>query len=284
MLIRLVLILSCLSLFSCQKPVEENGSSPAAPGGAQNLSGEATTDCGVVFGGKLSNPVSMADGEEVRIKEVMGNNLVSIQSTSLQSSGPQLLKLHGVASGPSTTSQAARNMIRNLAGSKAYFYKASEDCETTVQGGKGTIGHLISSKGVSINESLISAGLADVDTKDACGGDMIAGCFNALKGQGVEPMGEMKDFLWKPKSDTKGDIVVILEKHCATRIVVNGTEFKSSGASNGRCNTSPGTRPGCAYGSNIKVEVIDINSGRPYTYKGKPYVVVPNGCQRFEFK
>lgn len=267
---------------ACQKPAEDESSSGGS--GSSSSSKEAVTDCGVVFGGKTSNPVNLSDGEQVRIRDVMGTNLLVIESTDPASSGPVLLKLHGVSSGPSNRSAAAKNLIRSMAGSRAAFFKASKDCNVTLQGGgQGTIGHLISANGESINEALIKSGLADVDANDACGGDQIGGCLNALKGSEIEPAGQVSDFLWKPQSDTRAGMV-IHEDHCNTIVLVNGEEFSYAGAANGRCGTFRSPRGGCAYGNNVKVQVLDKTTGRPYTHNGKPYVIVPNGCQRFEFK
>ena len=287
---KVLIIFSSFLIFACQKPASEGRSSSSGGGGAPTAaSGEAVTDCGVVYKGNLYNPVKMSDGKKVRVRQVYGANLLAIEGSEPGSGGPQLLKLHGVGSASSGGLTSAKNTIQSLASSGAMFYKATEDCDVILQGGgRGTIGHLINSQGISIGEALVTRGQAAVDANDACGGEKIGACYNALKGQNQgegaqKPMGAMRDFLWKPVADHRG-VLVVLEKHCNTRILVNGVELESRGASNGRCNTTYGRKVGCGYGSNIKVEVIDKSSGRPYTYKGDPYVRIPNGCQRFEFK
>ena len=250
---KVLIIFSSFLIFACQKPASEGRSSSSGGGGAPTAaSGEAVTDCGVVYKGNLYNPVKMSDGKKVRVR-------------------------------------SAKNTIQSLASSGAMFYKATEDCDVILQGGgRGTIGHLINSQGISIGEALVTRGQAAVDANDACGGEKIGACYNALKGQNQgegaqKPMGAMRDFLWKPVADHRG-VLVVLEKHCNTRILVNGVELESRGASNGRCNTTYGRKVGCGYGSKKKNEGKEKTRGRAYTYQGDPYVRIPNGCQRFEFK
>ncbi len=280
-----VLFISILfaSLSACVKPAEEGDNTSPSPVN-NTKTGEATTDCGVVTNGKAINPVKFQDGKSVVVKDVISNNLVSIEEVG--GSGAQLLKLQGVSS-DSVNSNAAMQMIRSLTNNSPTFFKATNDCNISLAGGgQGTIGQLITNDGRSVSESLIRAGLAGVDQNDACNGNLIGSCLNALNETDpkAEPLEEMRDFLWKPLSDTKGPIAVVLEFHCNTTIRVNGQTLQNSGAGNGRCNTSSGTKSGCGYGRNIKVEVIDNNTGRPYTYRGQPYVTVPDGCSRFEFK
>lgn len=283
---------ACVILAGCQKPADDgsfSGAPSASPSGGSSDGGERTesgTDCGVVINGKVHNPVSPEDGQKVRVTEVISNNLLGIEFISEDGtrSGPQLLKLQGVASGKPQTKNAARDMLRSLSSGVVSFYKATNDCNVTLDGGgQGTIGQLISRDGQSFTEALVKAGLVDVDKNDACAGNQIGACLEALKGSEVEPMGEMRDFLWKPQSDHHPGMV-IHEVHCNTIVLVNGKEFKYAGAGNGRCGTFRDSRPGCSFGSNIKVQVLDKNTGRPYTYKGQSYVTIPNGCNRFEFK
>ena len=282
-----IAILFCFALPGCQKPSDDGESS----GGTNPSSGrpiennaEVTTDCGVVMDGDLHNPIERSDGEIVRVDEVLGNNLVVIQGTGPNAGGPRLLKLHGLGAGPKDRSQAAMNMIESLSSGTAFYYQAAKDCTTTLEGGgQGTIGQLISRDGKSFSESLVKSGLADVDSADACGGDKIAACLSALKGTGIESKGEMRDFLWKPVSEKDGKLI-IHELHCNATALVNGTPLTYYGSGNGRCGTYRSSKPGCAYGANIKVEVIDKATGRPYSHNGQPFVMIPNGCNRLEFK
>jgi len=278
----------CL-LAACQKPVEDDspsGSSSSSSGGpVQTTNGEATTDCGIVMGGKTHNPVSYEDGETIHIEKIISNNLISIKGVGPDAGGERLVKLQGIASGPEDRVKAAMNTLRQLSSGSPTFFQASKDCAVTLDGGgQGTIGQIVTRDGRSFSEELVKAGLSDIDPADACGGDQIAGCLSALKGTDVKPKGEMGKFLWKPKSDTKGNIVVIHEVHCGAKAVVNGEVFTDKGSGNGRCGTYAGRKHGCAYGSNIKVEIIDEATGRPYMHNNLPYYIVKNGCQRDEFQ
>ena len=98
--------------------------------------------------------------------------------------------------------------------------------------------------------------------------------------------GEMHDFLWKPEAESdynKGSMVIHVSP-CNATVYVKGQALHDYGPANGRCNTSRAFNPGCDYGNNIKVEVIDNKTKRPYTHNGVPYVIVPRGCDRYEFK
>lgn len=245
--------------------------------------GELKTSCGVVFGGSASNPIAKADGIAVRVKTVTGPNLAIVQNVDQSTpTGEYLVKLHGVSG--SARPDAAIATLKRLSYGTLYFYPAQADCIATLPGGgQGVIGQLVTNEGQSLSEELIKSGLGDVDAADACGGGEIGECLTGLKGSGIKPKGEMRKFLWKPQSDTKGNIAVVHELHCNVELIVNGQKFEYVGGGNGRCGTYKATRPGCAYGANIRVEVIDKTSGQPYTRNGQPYVIVPNGCSRFEF-
>lgn len=281
------LTLSILLITSCTKEPSDDSSSGGSTGGSGGNKGEVVTDCGIVNEGGLQNPVALNDGMAVRVKEVVGNNLVILEAKNIQSeeTGEMLVKLHGLAATPSSTSTGAINMLKNMASGDVRFYKASENCTTTLQGGgQGFVGQLVTETSGSFTEKLIKTGLVDVDVADVCGGDKIAPCLTALHSSQTETAGEMREFLWKPKSDTKGNIVVIHEDHCGAEAIVNGEVLEYKGAGNGRCGTYAGKKHGCNYGANIKVQLRDRKSGQYYTHNGEPHVIVPNGCQRFEFK
>jgi hypothetical protein len=277
-------IILCGALAACQKPVEDNGGSAPGP---DPRTGEVTTDCGIVTNGRLSNPVNLDDGQAVRVTQVLSNNLVLIQD--IGGTTTQLVKLQGVAS---STSTSGRQMIQGLTSPDATFFKATSDCNVPLDGGgNGTIGQLISGSGKSVSEQLIKSGYATVDANDACSGNLLGACFSALTDNGgpdpdptdppTDSIGEIEQFLWKPLSDTKGPIAVVLERHCNTTIRVNGESFSNSGGGNGRCTTGSGRKAGCAYGKNVRVEVIDNQTGKHYTHNGQPFITVPDGCSRF---
>ncbi len=102
----------------------------------------------------------------------------------------------------------------------------------------------------------------------------------------VTTAGELRDFLWKPKAESdynKGSLVIHVGP-CNATVYVAGAALLDYGPGNGRCNTSRAYKPGCAFGNQVKVEVKDNATGLPYTYQGLPYVIVPAGCDRYEFK
>lgn len=281
------LILSCL-LFctACTKPAEEENSTPRSGDGSGGSIGEGDgfkTSCGVVHDGDLSNPISREDGSAVRVKSVAGANLVILQKVDQTEPSPEfLVKLHGIRG--AQRQESAMHILERLSFGTVYFFPAEESCAVDLAGGgKGLIGQVVTGNGKSFSEELAQSGLADVDAGDACGGDQIGSCLDALKATEKPGKGEMRKFLWKPLSDTKGNIAVIHELHCNTEVFVNGEQWVYVGGGNGRCGTFKASRPGCAYGGNIKVEVIDKASGQPYTHAGQPFVTVPSGCGRFEF-
>lgn len=99
--------------------------------------------------------------------------------------------------------------------------------------------------------------------------------------------GEIRDFLWKPRSDggySPGNLVVLVDA-CAVDVIVNGETLVDYGPGNGRCTTARSQKPGCSYGQGVRVEVVDIATRLPYTFPGgATYYTVANGCNREEFK
>ena len=92
----------------------------------------------------------------------------------------------------------------------------------------------------------------------------------------------MSNFLWKPQSERDGRLVVLLNPGGAT-IIANGETLTPSGASNGRGTTARGTRSGCGYGANVRVQAFDRN-GRVLLFPGGAReFIIPNGCDRVEF-
>ncbi len=102
----------------------------------------------------------------------------------------------------------------------------------------------------------------------------------------VKSAGQITDFLWKPRADSdynKGS-PVIHASPCNATVWVNGEALHDFGPGNGRCNTSRMFRSCGSFGTNIKVEIFDNDTGLPYFNGDDPFVIVPNGCSRFEFK
>jgi hypothetical protein len=265
-----------INLSACQKSAknDDNPSNPPSNGS----SSEFTSNCGTVVDEKIKNPVKRKDGEAISVKEILGSNLVGLSDN-------RLVKLAGIGPGALEKREAAKNMIAALSSDAITYFQASDNCTVQlINGATGSVGQLFTSDGKSFSEELLKAGLVDVDSNDVCGANQLASCYNALKSSDIKSAGEIHKFLWKPLSDTKGDVAVIHELHCNTIAYINGQEFRYAGSGNGRCGTFVGTKPGCAYGTNIKIEFIDKDTGKAYFHKGQPYVIVPNGCARFEFE
>ena len=243
-----------------------------------------STQCGIVLSGVLTDPIYASQGVRVQVTDVLDANLVMVQRPE----GPQLVQLHGV--GPATrTKAAAVAFLRDLAQEGAFLYATGSNCGvTTAGGGQGILGQLITESGRSYAEELLQAGFADqVGSSGQCREDLISSCYESIR---VEPAilsaGEILDFLWKPSSDggyNPGKLSILVDA-CNVTVLANGESIPDFGSGNGRCTTARSQRTGCSYGQNVRVEVIDNSSGLPYYHNGEPFVIVPNGCSRFEFR
>lgn len=95
----------------------------------------------------------------------------------------------------------------------------------------------------------------------------------------------IKNFIWKPKSEKNGKLVVLVNP-TNVRIEVTGSiseTLSDFGPSNGKGTTARGSFAGCSYGSNVKVEFFNSSGARINVSDGSTKVTVPNGCNRKEF-
>lgn len=263
-----------LCLTGCTKdPNDSNSSSPAA-------AGELRTDCGTVFKGQRNNPIKASKAQVGPVKFI-GSNLVSIRLKD----GEQLVKLHGLGTPyEDYKNSGARTVINELASEgDALLYMATEDCAVTLNdGGRGVIGHVFSAKGKSFSETLIKKGYAQVSS-DSCQGALISECYTALEEQTAQTIaGELTEFLWKPVSDSNGKLAVHTGPY-DTNVIVSGETGKNQGGGNGFGSLARFSKPGCSYGANVRVQVLNQN-GAAYFYKGQPFITIPNGCQRYKIK
>lgn len=260
--------------------------------------------CGTVKESALVNPVTQA--ELVSVKALAADSVIITRKTGLEAGKSQLIKLHGLTtSGLSNTANTkAISHINKSLEASAYLVVASQNCEITVQGGPGVAGQLYSTKGVSINEELIKKGYA-LTSQDYCSGELISTCYQGLQANAPvisDPVennssgGEsgaingdanyIDDFLWKPISDNTGKLAVLVNPY-NVRIVVTGnvTEtLRDGGSGNGRGTTGRGNRPGCDYGSNVKVEFYNQAGSLIPLKDGRSSVTIADGCRRIEFK
>lgn len=276
----LALLTSCSSGGDDSETVDNSGGETPTAAGARDL----PTDCGVVQSGSVSNPLDASAGEAVTISSVVDATHLVIQ----RAAGAQLVKLHGVMP-PALGASAAVAVLNRLAAEPAIFFEVGDACDITGPGGgQGIAGYLFTQSGRSYIEELIKAGVAlTVQADDVCSSGLISGCYTALQEtHRPKTMGQINDFLWKPKAESAYNhgSLVIHAGPCNATVRVNGEALLDFGPANGRCNTSRAFKPGCAFGNNVTVEVIDNDSGLPYTHDGQPFIIVPRGCDRFEFK
>lgn len=271
----LVLVCSaCTENSGDDSPSDDNPSTPSIPGvGDSNFS----SNCGTVVQERLFNPVSTTNGQLVSAS-VAGPNALIVSFTT----GSQLVKLHGLKSGGVATRDAAAiSTLRSLTSGNVWFFQSSANCSVTLPGGgQGVTGQFFTQQGVNFSERLIALGQTEVEA-DLCGGNLISTCYQALEDETRNQIGgQVSNFLWKPDSESNGSVVVLFNPRGSVQ--VGAEAFVFTGPSNGRSTTARGSRSGCAYGNNIRLDLRDPQGKRLVGPNGED-VVVPNGCSRFEF-
>lgn len=247
--------------------------------------GVFATDCGIYSGGDLLNPVDSADGQLVDIVSVADVGVMVVRG----SAGDFLVKLPGVSSEGSRRESALQKLQQLASSGKAVYFPAEEGCTVSVSGGATAfVGQLFTLSGLSYVEELIKSGyITSSGGGSSCGQAETAVCYNALvDSHAKKSAGQITDFLWKPRAESpynKG-MPVIHVNPCNATVYVNGDKLLDYGEGNGRCNTSRMLKSCSSFGSNVRVEIIDNETGAPYYHGDKPYVIVPNGCSRYEFK
>lgn len=251
------------------------------------------TSCGTVYKGREENPISRKDGDQVNLTYV-GPNLLSMSTKK----GETLVKLHGLGVPlESSKIEGSREVLRELlAEGDEYMYMAEPDCSAVMDNGQeGVIAHVFSAKGRSFSEVLLRRGFGQPNL-DVCQGNLISSCYRALAEDSITPTpvptpfippvygppGNVGDFLWKPISDSDGRLAI----HTApwgTTVRVNNETGRNQGGGNGFGSLARFKKQGCGYGSNVKVVVYD-STGAPILYGGKPFITIPNGCQRYRMR
>ncbi|MCB0324784.1 MAG: hypothetical protein KDD69_14475 [Bdellovibrionales bacterium] len=267
-----------------------------------------TSACGAVREGAVENPALTA--EVVRVEPVSTDLVVVTRLLGVEAGNSQLVKLHGLTSeGISATRlELGMNFIINAASGGAYLVTESQDCAVAVpDGGSGVAGQLYSMDGESINEELLANGYALTAERDACGGELLTGCYSEIEaiappeppapapapdhGESGEEGGNyvqgiIRDFLWKPVSESNGNVAVLVNP-TDVRVVVTGAvqeTLRNQGPSNGRGTTARGSRPGCAYGNNIVLQFFDASGQAIPIITGGTSITIANGCNRVEFR
>lgn len=277
LLIRVSFLLLVLLMGACTKSSSDSDSDDG-PDDEPVAEGEFRSDCGVVKEEELINPVRAKDGESVTASADASNRVVVRTGERTR-----LVKLHGLREVTDFRRELARQRLNELTRGTVLYYQASELCTVSV-GSSGTayVGQLFTSDGRNISETLLREGLADTDFGDGCFGELITSCYDALEEDGQQFGGEVSEFLWKPVSERDGNLAVLLNPFGA-RVVVNGETLPDTGPSNGRGVTARANKPGCAFGSNIKIEAFDSDGLVLLWPGGATEYRIPNGCDRVEF-
>jgi len=259
----------------CTRPQD----GPSTPSSAESKLAPFETDCGVVMNASVENPVKPKGGIRGRVT-VAGGDLLMMNP---EKGGAILIKLQGIQAPYSEAIRnAAERKMGELAREDAIFFPAAKDCTTTISGSVGAIGQVFSAGGVSYSESLLKDGYASVEG-DACEASLITPCYEAL----VEDFqskyaGELEAFLWKPISDSNGRLAIHTSPY--DTVVEIGTETgTNSGPGNGYGSLARFSKPGCSYGGNVSVRVLN-DKGLPYRFNGETSITIPNGCQRYCIK
>lgn len=246
----LILILSLVAL-SCG-----GGSS----GGSGDDSEVAPTTCGTIVKGKYVNPVSDGDGEVVFFVSASKANLITVQN--LEGADFQI-RLLGITEQPTSRLLAARSIIATFAFDGLLFVPAG--C-TDPSVGNAQIGSVFNRAGENLSETLVGNGVATADPQDICGGGQIGQCLVTISNTNPINSGPLSSFLWKPQSDSDGNLAIHTGPF-GTTVIVNGVTGTNQGPGNGFGSLARFPRPGCAYGG-ARIEVLD-SQGLPYTVGGQ---------------
>jgi len=282
-----ILAIAC-SVNGCTKSGDGSSDGPGDPPDSGDPSEGFRTECGVVQGGKLYNPVDPKDGDRATAR-VVGPNLIAIRRNSRME---EFVKLHGidVPGSIEQTNKAEALLEDMIAEGEVYFYQVDKTCITTVNNGmNGVIGQVFSASGKSFAESLIKSGNADVGT-DVCDGELIGACYRALLEDSITPTPTPEPeyegpsnpagfILWKPVADSDGRLAIHSVPY-GTTIVVDGETGTNRGPGNGYGSLARFRKNGCGYGRKPRIEMI-MSDGSKFMFGDKSFATVPDGCQRW---
>lgn len=260
----------------CVKKDEESSTSSNASPTTTTAMPPFRTNCGTVTNASLENPVDSKGGVKGTVTVTGGNLLVMKPETG----GDILIKLHAIGVPYNDTNRSgAERIMRELAKESAIFFPASKLCTTTISGATATVGQLFTTSGKSYTEAILQQGYARVEG-DGCDASLIYSCYSAIAEEAAQNYaGEVEALLWKPVSDSTGKLAV----HASpgdTVIVVNGETGQDFSGGNGYANLARFSKPGCSYGKNVTVKVLN-SKGVPYRANGNASITIPDGCQRY---
>ena len=242
------------------------------------------TKCGVVNNGNLENPPSYGEAEPVSLVAVHDSNLVEVN----RGGNSTLIKLHAMGNTAGFDNTAARSVLSSVAATDTlYLFEAGCSAQTSL--GEATVGQVITAGGRSFSEAVIEERVGGViGGTGECDETAMSSCYSLINSTvGAAPVSgqQVSDFLWKPNSESPynpGGVSILLNP-CDVRVLVNGQEFLEYPTGNGRCTTVRSGKPGCEFGSSVKVEILEKGTGNPVYFGTSSSVTIPNGCDRFEY-
>ncbi|HMO16588.1 MAG TPA: hypothetical protein PKA63_02170 [Oligoflexia bacterium] len=243
------------------------------------------TRCGVVVDGSVKNPSSAADAEAVTVEPVSSDTVVVTRLEGSAAGTTQLVKLHAVSAGNSFSNGIGVNRMRALLGSgpaALVIPSYGSRCAIETSGaGEGIVGQLFTPSGQSVTETLLSSGILSA-SNDVCESELISGCYAQIEAESVSPK-RITDFLWKPISESNGNLAILVDPRDIT-VVVTGAVSETlinTGPSNGRGTTArSAANPGARFGTNVLVEFFDENGKRVLINNGDRSIIIANGRDR----
>ncbi|MCI5065207.1 hypothetical protein MRY87_05750 [bacterium] len=235
------------------------------------------TDCGTPLNGTIENPVSSSRGIPVRVEEFGTNGSAIV----FRDGGRQLVRLRAISEEATAFQTMRAERVNSGFPRSALLF--TDDCPiTTSTGALGIVGDLLSANGRSLTESLLTNNAASVDPIGSCDEALVAGCYEALIESSAPELGAViSNFLWKPRSERNGNLVILFNPGGAT-VIVNGETLENSGASNGRGTTARSNKSGGAFGRNVEVQAFD-RIGRALVFpNGETTLIIRNGSSRVE--
>ncbi|MBN8548749.1 MAG: hypothetical protein J0M12_05505 [Deltaproteobacteria bacterium] len=278
-------------LTGCTEP--SNSTDTSQPSEASEISISTATGptlssaCGIITNGEMHSNLSSSVAQRVSVYPLNTDLVVVTSLEGIQVGGSTLVQLQGLTSQGINEYQRQKGLelIYELSAQNAYFVTGGAACSLVVDGGgNGVVGQIFSSTGQSINESLLSAGVAKPRGADGCGGDILQSCYEAVPvPEEFSPL-VINNFLWKPVSDNDGRLVIGVDEFVTVK--VSGAITESHPAE--RYAGAPYVtfirygRPGCSYGNNVRIDFYDQNGLRLKTGNGQDHITVASGCTRNE--
>lgn len=264
-----------------------NGSSSDSPEQERSSAPALSSRCGVVSNSEVYNPLPEQMAEPVEVEAVSADTVVVTRTTGQYAGTSQVVKLHGVSADSVGDFANARGikLIEEATSASALLVVAG-DCVAQFDGGQGVYGQIFTLAGQSLSELLLEAGVVKPQV-DGCGSEALVGCYSTIEVTRQFSSKTVSWFLWKPVSESNGNLAVLVDPESVDVVVKGAVQETGSdrGPSNGRGTTSRFTHRGCTFGNDVVVEFYDRENGLLIPLvDGRENVVVPRGCDRYEFR